>query len=163
VSHHTVKAIREREPELVATEKRRLSATLGHAARLCAESLIDDLQDGKVPANVKSISLGILLDKKAMLDGEPTLRVEHVRNEDLTIERVLAEMKRIPDSTSEGTLRIAEGSAAIGTIGASNGASSAGPDLAKSASGPGGGIVSTGDRVETAIGLPETDLGQKAL
>ena len=44
ISHHTVKAIREREPELVATEKQRVARMLGHAARLCVESFIDDLQ-----------------------------------------------------------------------------------------------------------------------
>lgn len=78
VSHHVVKAIREREPDLVATEKKRVSQMLGHAARMTIESFTDDLESGKVPPSAKPVAAAIFLDKKALLDGEATSRIEHV-------------------------------------------------------------------------------------
>lgn len=111
VSHHTVKAIREREPDMVATEKQRFSKLLGHAARMSVEGYLDDLQNGKVPSNVKSVSAAIFLDKKALLDGEATSRVEHVRADVPTIEEMRRVIEALPaadvadqvsDSQSEG-------------------------------------------------------------
>jgi hypothetical protein len=74
-----VKVVREREAELVATEKKRLLSLLGHAARLCVEGLIEDPLAYRVSAKLKSVSVGILQDKKGKVDGEAQLRVEHVR------------------------------------------------------------------------------------
>src|SRR5262245_48818775 len=56
VSHHIVKTIREREPELVATEKQRISRMLGHVAGLCVESFAEDLEADRVPVNVKPVA-----------------------------------------------------------------------------------------------------------
>lgn len=90
VSHHTVKVIREREPELVATEKQKQSRLMGYAIRLCIEGLIEDLENGvphwdsegavtyrPVQTQVKGILAGILSDKKALIDGEASVIIRH--------------------------------------------------------------------------------------
>lgn len=60
--------------------KKRLSRRLGHIAEALSEDLLRDAESGALPANVKPIALGIVLDKKALLDGEPSQIVE-VRRE----------------------------------------------------------------------------------
>jgi hypothetical protein len=94
ISHHTVKAVREREPELIATEKQRVSRLLGHAARMSAEAFLDKLEAGAVPANVLPVAAAIFLDKKALIDGEATSRVEHVSGLP-SVEELAAELKKL--------------------------------------------------------------------
>lgn len=104
VSHHVVKLIREREPELIATEKQRMSRLLWNTARLSVEGFVEDLERGVVPPNVKAIGAGIFLDKKALLDGEATSRIEVVRTDLPSLEDMRRVIEALPSSEvlSEG-------------------------------------------------------------
>jgi hypothetical protein len=75
VSHHLVSALRDSRPDLVATEKKAMSNQLGRIAKLTADSLQERLEAGTWKPG--SVDLAIILDKKAMLDGDPGLIVEH--------------------------------------------------------------------------------------
>jgi hypothetical protein len=111
VSHHIVKIIREREPDLVATEKKRMSASLGHAARMGVEEFMEQVARGEVEAKVLPVAVGIFLDKKALLDGEATARVEHVSSGLPSMEefrRLVTELPaaRVTESVDLGTTEL---------------------------------------------------------
>lgn len=74
-STHTVQAIRDREGLAIATEKKELSTTLGHFARMASERLVDELD--RIPIAQLPVAMGIAIDKKAALDGEASAIVEH--------------------------------------------------------------------------------------
>jgi hypothetical protein len=71
-SVHTVIGIRERNPELIAIEKKQLSRTCGKILAVCAERYLEGVISGAVPAAQIPVGMGIVFDKKALLDGEPT-------------------------------------------------------------------------------------------
>lgn len=75
VSHHTVRALRDSRPDLVAIEKKQLSAQIGAVVKMSLDSMVERLEKGTWKPG--SVDLGILLDKKALLDGEASLIVEH--------------------------------------------------------------------------------------
>jgi hypothetical protein len=56
--------------------KQRLSSAYGLAITLSVENLVEKLENGSVPANVLPIAVGVLSDKKALIDGGPTERIE---------------------------------------------------------------------------------------
>lgn len=74
-STHTVQAIRDRERLAIASEKKELSATLGHFARMAGERLVEELD--RIPIGQLPVAMGIAVDKKAALDGEASAIVEH--------------------------------------------------------------------------------------
>jgi hypothetical protein len=74
VSTNTVAAIREREPSLIETEKKDLSRLMGRFVTMATERLIEE--HDQIPIGQLSVSLGIVQDKKALLDGDPTIRIE---------------------------------------------------------------------------------------
>lgn len=75
VSTHTVQAIRDREGLAIATEKKELSHLMGRFVRLSVERLIEELD--AIPIGQLSVSVGIIQDKKALLDGDPTSIIDH--------------------------------------------------------------------------------------
>lgn len=97
VSVHTVLGIRDRNPELIATEKKDVSLQLGRISRLMADNIEQRLEEGTWKPG--SVDLAIMLDKKAMVDGDPGLVIEHrhtVQGGSVAeFEAKLAEMKRI--------------------------------------------------------------------
>jgi len=76
VSQHTVQAVRDREPEAVATLKEKVSSSCRSVARLCLESIRDHVLSGRslAPRDAAWIA-GVLLDKAELLSGSPTSRV----------------------------------------------------------------------------------------
>lgn len=72
--------------------KERMSRILSRATETAAASLVDDIEKGNLPAGQKPIAIGILMDKKLLLDGEATSRVEHVQR--VRPEDILEEIKR---------------------------------------------------------------------
>lgn len=102
VSEHTVMALRDRRPELVAMEKKQLSGQLSRILRLSAERYEEGLLAGKVAPAQIPVGFGIFADKKAMLDGEASLVIEHritaPSAEDFA--RKLEEMKRAKAATA---------------------------------------------------------------
>ena len=80
VSHHSIQAIREREPKIIATEKRLLAGKHRFASRICVEKIIEALEhlEPKDLRDVQSLGVlnGILVEKMQLLDGEATSIVE---------------------------------------------------------------------------------------
>lgn len=132
VSHHVVKAIRERDPQLVATEKQRFAKLMGHVARMCVETYAEALVEGTVAVQNLPIHAAIFTDKRAQLDGEATQRIEVIRRTEHTVEQVLADLKAIDvtevvtrqnvpidppsDVCSEGKVPNPPGNAAVPTM-----------------------------------------------
>jgi hypothetical protein len=65
----------------LAPLKARLSSKLGYAAELGVEEFVDALEKGKIAPAALPVPIAIFLDKKLLLDGDATQRVEHVRRE----------------------------------------------------------------------------------
>ena len=78
LSKSTVQTIRERHRDILPCWKRRTAKAIGDAGVALAESIA--LGHEKIPWNQKALSLGILLSKKAELEGRSdALRVVHTR------------------------------------------------------------------------------------
>ena len=77
VSHHLVSALRDARPDLVAIEKKQLSGQIGRILKMSADRYEEALAAGAVPVGQIPVSFGIFSDKKASLDGDPSLVIEH--------------------------------------------------------------------------------------
>jgi hypothetical protein len=75
IGEHSIFALRDRRPDLVATEKKLLSQQLGRIGKLMADNMEERLINNTWSPS--SVDLGILLDKRAMLDGEASMIIEH--------------------------------------------------------------------------------------
>lgn len=95
VSNHTVQGIVERAERSgrIAPYKERMSRQLGRITEALAGQMLDDVEAGKIAPRDKGLMTAMLVDKKLLLDGEATSRVEHV--ERVRPEDVLAGIKRI--------------------------------------------------------------------
>jgi len=96
VSPNTVKGVLaefEKAGKLDAL-KQRLSEKLGIGVELATDLLNEKLEEGSVPANVLPIVIGVLTEKKELLDGNATQRVESTRAEPLDATAVLEYLKR---------------------------------------------------------------------
>ena len=77
LSKSTVQTIREKNRDILPSWKRRTAKALGDAGAL-AESIA--LGHEKIPWTQKALSLGILLTKKAELEGKPDeAKIVHTR------------------------------------------------------------------------------------
>lgn len=90
VSPNTVIAVRDREGVNVDTEKERLSHLYRNGARMCGESILEDLADPdrckKISTKDKAIVLGVLTEKAELLAGLPTARVRVEKDQDIADE-----------------------------------------------------------------------------
>lgn len=83
VSQHTVMAVRDREPALIAAEKQLLGKKMRGAVRLMVDKVIEQLVGGTLEVgsvrDLQSllVGAGILTDKSELLLGGVTARVEH--------------------------------------------------------------------------------------
>ena len=78
LSKSTVQTIRERHRDILPCWKRRTAKALGDAGVALAESIASGHE--KIPWNQKALSLGILLTKKAELEGKPDeAKIVHTR------------------------------------------------------------------------------------
>jgi hypothetical protein len=93
ISNHTVAGIIERAERSgeIAPWKERMSRQLARATEGLAASLVEAAENKSIPAGQQPIALAVLVDKKLLLDGEATSRVEHV--ERVRPEDVLAKIK----------------------------------------------------------------------
>lgn len=80
VSHHTVLAIREKDPALIATEKERHRGEFRNLVRLAADRLREALEKDELSPSALPVALGILQDKSLALEGMPSMVVS-VRHE----------------------------------------------------------------------------------
>jgi hypothetical protein len=78
VSAHTVQAVRDREPDAVATLKKEIVRNSRQCSRLCLEAIRDLLLDPEAKLSLRELGIvhGILTDKAELLDGQPTQRVD---------------------------------------------------------------------------------------
>lgn len=88
--------------------KQRISARLGRAIEAGVEAWTDALEAGAVPVQTIPVAVGIFTDKKALLDGEATVRIEHARQEP-SLEDVAAYIKALPGCSTSETVSDAKG------------------------------------------------------
>ena len=72
VSPHTVIGIRDRHPDLIAMEEKQLARRYGNILKLSAERYEEALLNGSIPAAQLPVGMGIIFDKKQILEGKPT-------------------------------------------------------------------------------------------
>ena len=75
IGENSVLALIGNAPELVATEKKRVSGALGGIITLMTDSIKERLIDGSMKPS--SVDVAIMIDKKSALDGEAGLVIEH--------------------------------------------------------------------------------------
>jgi hypothetical protein len=95
IGERSIMAFAERRPDLVATEKKRLGQQLSRITKLMADSIEDRLINGTMKPN--PVDLAIIIDKKASVDGEANLVIEHRFTMDASADafaKRLAEMKK---------------------------------------------------------------------
>lgn len=97
IGEHSVMALAQRRADLVAMEKKQLSQQLSRILKLSADTFEEALIAGGIAPGQIPVAFGIFADKKAALDGDAGLVIEHKHTfggsvEDFT--RRLDEMKR---------------------------------------------------------------------
>jgi hypothetical protein len=100
VSHHLVSAIRDSRPDLVAIEKKQLSGQIGRILKLSADRFEEALANKTVPVGQIPVAFGIFSDKKAQLDGDPGLVIEHRHRIEASASGFMARLKAAVDSES---------------------------------------------------------------
>jgi|SRR5581483_67555 len=75
IGEHSVMALMQRRPDLVAMAKKQLSEQLGRIVKLAADSIEQRLIEGKFKPG--SVDLAVFIDKKASVDGEASMVIEH--------------------------------------------------------------------------------------
>ena len=96
VHHKTVAAVRDVEAAQIDIQKERIKRNLRTAIDVGAERLPDimaEMAGGSVP-----ISIAVLLDKLALLEGEPTSRVEVTVKGHLSHAAIAANIEAFPDA-----------------------------------------------------------------
>lgn len=90
ISPNTVKAVVQvlEESGKLDDLKQRLSSKLGLLAETSIERANEMLMNNQVPANVLPILMGVAIDKKELLDGNATSRVQHQFTRPLATEDV---------------------------------------------------------------------------
>jgi len=118
VSEHTVLAVEQHHPQLVATYKERMSALCKRAGMVLAESILEDVITGKMKPGEKGLAMGILMTKAGELDGqvpvanqhEVRITVEDLRGEQARLREMLKAAPRVYDvETSDSQSGVSEG------------------------------------------------------
>jgi hypothetical protein len=82
VGPNTIMAVREREPQSVDIEKRRIAGLSREGAKMCVEGIIellcDPVQKKKMTIKDLGIVFGILAEKHELLSGSPTARLQTI-------------------------------------------------------------------------------------
>ncbi len=100
VSTNTVRAIRDRECELVDDGKRRTAQALRRFARMGAERLVEEIDE--IPVDKLPLAVAIAVDKAQLLDGEATARIETVKSYDPGAWQEL--VQSLPEIPVQGTV-----------------------------------------------------------
>jgi len=135
MSPRSIMAIRDREPEAIATIKHRVSRRFLDVATLAAEVARDRLTDDPDSISFKDLMIGgaVATDKHLILSGEATQRIEHVtRSGDDDFTRMLEDARargRLIEGELLDTNMTAKDSAQGADDDIENSLPSAGPDL----------------------------------
>lgn len=110
VSRHTIAAVMEvlEERGVLAPLKQRLSARMSVVIEMGMDAMVERLEDGTVPANVLPIMVGVMVDKKALIDGDATVRVEALARPAVTVEGYLAWVKSRTAESESGVVVLEE-------------------------------------------------------
>lgn len=108
VSHHLVSSLRDQRPELVAIEKKQLSGQIGRILKLSADKFEEALESGTVPAGQIPVAFGIFSDKKAMLDGDAGLVIEHRHRIEASVDGFVARLKSAATAVESKSIGNAE-------------------------------------------------------
>lgn len=97
VSRNTVAALMQEAERLGKLEpvKARLGRRLGLILDLATDEIVERLRTGHIPDNVLPILLGVVFDKKSLLDGDPTIRIEERIEVALTPEDMRSMLERM--------------------------------------------------------------------
>jgi len=123
VGRNLVNAIKERIRGSMPDWKKRTSRRMGELITELCDSLADDLRQGKLSPDRKSVHLGILADKKSAIDGDRTVTVEHKRvtsGEDFE-RRIRDYLSGLPSANAQATEGRPEKSGFAGVIDVSSG------------------------------------------
>ena len=113
VSRQSINGIRDEMEKrgLVEPLKKRISGLLGTIIEAGLENLQDALLAGQISAAQLPVAMGILIDKKALVDGDPTVRIAQERPSDLTVESVRAHFDKLKKGSIDVTAIESESSA----------------------------------------------------
>lgn len=100
VSHHLVSTLRDSRPDLVAIEKKQLSGQIGRILKLSADRFEEGLVAGKISPAQIPVAFGIFSDKKAALDGDAGMIVEHRHRVVGSVQGFEARLRAAVDSKS---------------------------------------------------------------
>lgn len=118
VSAHTVLAVEQHHPALVATYKERMAGRCERVAGLVVESIEEDVLSGRMKPGEKGLAAGILLTKAAELRGqvpvanqhEVRITVEDLRGEQARLREMLKAAPRVIDvESSDSQSGVSEG------------------------------------------------------
>jgi hypothetical protein len=117
VSRNTVNAIREIMEARGELEplKREVARRLDRCVIFGLENLEHALATDGLPASQLSVACGILLDKKAALEGQPTSRIEHITTRKPSHEELNAWIDALPAAQAPAALPETTDSASAGT------------------------------------------------
>ena len=153
VGRNLVNTIKERIRGSIPNWKKRTSRMMGELITELCDSLADDLRQGKLSPDRKSVHLGILSDKKSALDGDRTLTIEHKRvtsGEDFE-KRIRDYLSGLPSANAQATEGRPEKSDFTEVIDVSSDAcTKSAPDLDQTGAG--------GDPGSSRSSISETDL-----
>ena len=115
VSRHTVNAIREIFEARGEMEplKKEVARRLDRCVIFGLENLEHALATNGLPASQLSVACGIILDKKAALEGQPTARIEHVTVRRPSHEELNAWIDALPSAAAPAALPAVTDSASV--------------------------------------------------
>src|ERR1041385_1650335 len=107
VSRNTVNAIREIMESRGELEplKREVARRLDRCVIYGLENLEFALATNGLPASQLSVAVGILLDKKAALEGQPTSRIEHITTRKPSHDELNAWLESLPSANPPAALQ----------------------------------------------------------
>jgi hypothetical protein len=108
VSHHTVSTIRDSRPDLVAIEKKQLSGQYGRVIKMSLDRYEEALVAGKISPAQIPVAVGIFSDKRAQIDGDPGLVIEHRHKIVASADGFRERLKAAVDAKSTGTPSITQ-------------------------------------------------------
>lgn len=109
MSRNSVAGIRKEMEKrgLVEPLKKEISGLLGDIISMGLEDMKDAIAEGRLHASQLPVPLGIFMTHKALVDGDPTVRVESGRPVELSVESVTAHFERMKKASVQEVQTVA--------------------------------------------------------